>query len=221
MGTHNLFHKRKAKRLRDIKRRAANRQQYPKVLVVCEGEKTEPYYFNGLKDHYGLNSAIIEICTSCGSDPDSIFIFAKQRYQDEKADGDPFDRVYCVFDKDRHHTYEKALEAIQNMKPGNTYAAINSIPCFEYWLLLHFENTTKPYGPLSGNSACHQVVKDLKKYMPLYSKGDMKIFPQIKDKIPFAINNATKSLKAAEKADTDSPTTRVHELVRFLQNIKG
>ncbi len=107
------------------------------------------------------------------------------------------------------------------MKPRNTYAAINSIPCFEYWLLLHFENTTKPYGPLSGNSACHQVVKDLKKYMPLYSKGDMKIFPQIKDKIPFAINNATKSLKAAEKADTDNPTTRVHELVRFLQNIKG
>jgi len=46
MGTDNLFHKRKAKKAVDLARRKALRAPYAKVLVVCEGEKTEPYYFN-------------------------------------------------------------------------------------------------------------------------------------------------------------------------------
>ncbi len=109
MGTDNLFHKRRAKKAADLKRKKAIRQPYPKVLVVCEGEKTEPRYFAGLKDHYHLNSANIEICGDCGSEPLKIFHEARDRYRDEKANGDPFDRVYCVFDKDSHGTYQRAM----------------------------------------------------------------------------------------------------------------
>jgi len=32
-----------------LKRRAGFRQQKPIVLIVCEGEKTEPNYFNDLR----------------------------------------------------------------------------------------------------------------------------------------------------------------------------
>ena len=81
MGTDNLFHKRKARTARALQRRAARRAPYAKILIVCEGEKTEPNYFNGVKDHYGLNSANIEICGECGADPLSIFKYAKQRYR--------------------------------------------------------------------------------------------------------------------------------------------
>lgn len=102
MGTDDLFHKRKAKKASDLTRRKARRAPYTKVLLVCEGEKTEPHYFNGLKDHYGLNSANVEICGDCGSDPLSIIDHAKQRYREEKDAGDAFDRVFCVFDKDAH-----------------------------------------------------------------------------------------------------------------------
>lgn len=221
MGTDNLFHKRKAKGIRNLKRRRANRQHYSKVLVVCEGEKTEPHYFKGLKDHYGLNSAIIEICNSRGSDPYSIFTFAKQRYRDEKATGDPFDRVYCVFDKDNHKTYEKTLEAIRKVKPEKTFKAVNSVPCFQYWLLLHFYYTTRPYSPLPKNSACNQVLADLEKHLPCYTKGDMNIFLKLINKIDFAKKNARKSWKVATQADTDNPTTLVHNLVDYLQNIKN
>jgi hypothetical protein len=59
MGTDNLFHKRKARRASELTRRKTRRESYAKVLIVCEGEKTEPLYFNDLKDHYGLNSANI------------------------------------------------------------------------------------------------------------------------------------------------------------------
>ena len=141
MGTDDLFHKRKAKNARRLQRRAAKRDPYAKVLIVCEGEKTEPYYFQDLRNHYGLNTANIEVCGECGSDPNSVLSFAKQRYREEKDAGDVFDKVFCVFDKDAHVNYGAALNTIATVQPRDTFIAINSVPCFEYWLLLHFVYT--------------------------------------------------------------------------------
>ena len=57
MGSDNLFHRRKAKKTSDLARRRAKRSAYQKILIVCEGEKTEPNYFNELIDYYELNTA--------------------------------------------------------------------------------------------------------------------------------------------------------------------
>jgi len=221
MGTDNLFHKRKARQARDLARRKGRRAPYAKVLIVCEGEKTEPHYFNELKDHYGLNSANIEICGDCGSDPLSIIRHAKQRYREEKDAGDAFDNVFCVFDKDTHAHYQQGLDTIRSASPKNVYVAITSVPCFEYWLLLHFNYTTRPYDSLPGNSACNQVLTELKGYMAGYTKGSIDIFSALLGQLDFAKNNAIRALQAAEANHTDNPTTKVHELVDFLQNIKG
>lgn len=220
MGTDDLFHKRKAKKASDLTRRKARRAPYAKVLLVCEGEKTEPHYFNGLKDHYGLNSANVEICGDCGSDPLSIIDHAKQRYREEKDAGDAFDRVYCVFDKDVHASYAQGMDSIRGATPKGVYIAITSVPCLEYWLLLHFNYTTRPYNPLPGNSACNQVLAELRGYMPGYTKRKHDIFSALIGQLDFAKDNAARALKAAEENHTDNPTTRVHELVEFLQSIK-
>jgi len=141
-----MGNRRKAKGIQSLKRRNSNRPQYLKVLVICEGEKTEPYYFEEPKRYYHLPSAIIEICSSRGSDLWSLFTFAQERYHGKAEDtGDPFNQVYCVFDKDEHNAYRNTLEAIRKASPRNTFEAIHSVPCFEYWLLLHFTYTTKPY----------------------------------------------------------------------------
>ncbi|HHJ19987.1 MAG TPA: RloB domain-containing protein [Gammaproteobacteria bacterium] len=221
MGTDNLFHKRKARQARDLARRKGRRAPYAKVLIVCEGEKTEPHYFNELKDHYGLNSANIEICGDCGSDPLSIIRHAKQRYREERDAGDAFDKVFCVFDKDTHTHYQQGLNTIRSATPKNVYVAITSVPCFEYWLLLHFNYTTRPYDSLPGNSACNQVLTELKGYMAGYTKGSIDIFSALLGQLDFARNNAIHALQAAEANHTDNPGTKVHELVDFLQNIKG
>ncbi len=220
MGTDNLFHKRKAKGIRSLKRREADRQQFPKALIVCEGVKTELHYFSGLKQHYRLNTARIEICNSAGSDPRSILQFAKQRYHEEKKKGDSHDQVFCVFDKDEHDTYDDSMEGIRNALPKNTFVAINSVPCFEYWILVHFEYTIRAFTSSARKSACQQVVKALKEYLPGYQKDDRDIFGQLVGKIDVAKKNAHNSLEAAENASTDNPTTRVHKLVEYLQNIK-
>ena len=80
MAKDNLFHKRKARAAIDLHRRKAKREPYAKVLIVCEGEKTEPYYFNNLKNHHALNNANVEITGESSSSPVGIFQYAQQRY---------------------------------------------------------------------------------------------------------------------------------------------
>jgi len=221
MGSDNLHHKRKAKNVEKLARRAAKREPYPKVLIVCEGDKTEPNYFLDLKDHYALNSANIAISgEECDSDPVSIIQYAKKRYREEKSAGDAFDKVYCVFDKDTHTNYEQAMADIRSAIPKAIYIAINSVPCFEYWLLLHFNYTTRPYASLPDNSACNQVLSDLITYMPSYTKNQQDVFESLFAQLESAKQNAIRALDAAGDNHTDNPGTRVHELVTFLQNIK-
>nr|VFJ54920.1 MAG: RloB-like protein [Candidatus Kentron sp. DK] len=219
MGSDNLHHQRKAKKARDLARRKARRAPYAKVLIVCEGEKTEPNYFRGLIDHYKLNSANVEIADHRGTDPMGIFTHARQRYRETKDMGDPFDRIYCVFDKDTHAKYQEALDAIARATPPETYFVINSVPCFEYWLLLHFTYTRKPYQLLPGRSACDQVLSELKQYLSDYAKGEENTFSKLIDPLQFAKENAARALREAESNRTDNPSTKVHELVGFLQNI--
>lgn len=220
MSSRNRGHKR-ARNAGELRRRGAHRQPYAKVLIVCEGEKTEPFYFNGLKDAYGLNSANVEVFGECGSDPVSVFDYAVHRYRLEKRAGDPFDRVYCVFDKDAHANYETAVRRIAHASPKGTFFAATSVPCFEYWLLLHFRYTTRPYQPLPGNSAGNQVLSDLCEEMPGYQKAQKDVFRELQERMEDAKQNANRALTAAEQNGTDNPSTRVHELVDFLQNVKN
>ncbi len=220
MGTDNLFHKRKAKGKRELERKRASREPYDKVLIVTEGGKTEPRYFVELKNFYEINSANIKIDGNSGSTPESVVKYGRELYRQERDTGDPFDRVYFVFDKDTHNTYQQALKTIENLAPKNTFFAINSVPCFEYWLLLHFIYTTEPFSATGKLSAADHVIKRLKNYCPNYDKSASALFTKLYDKLETAKVNAVNALQAADQTGTDNPSTRVHELVEYLQNIK-
>ncbi|MBU2978803.1 RloB family protein [Alteromonas sp. C1M14] len=221
MGSEDLHHKRKAKASRELKRRASRRSPYDKVLIVCEGEKTEPNYFNELVHYYKLNSANVEIDGSCGSSPKSVFKRAEKLAKIEQDKGDSYDRIYCVFDKDSHETYEETKAKIALKKPAGLFFHIVSVPCFEYWLLLHFQYTTKPFSATGRSSIANEVLKELKKVMPEYSKGDEKVFCTLLEQLEFAKQNAQRALKAVEKNFTDNPSTHIHELVDYLQNLQN
>jgi hypothetical protein len=221
MGTDNLFHKRKAKNAKNLQRREARREAYKKILIVCEGEKTEPNYFEDAREYYRLNTVNVEVRGDCGSDPMSIVNFAKLRFREEKDAGDPFENVYCVFDKDGHSTYAQALSTLASSAPKGTYFAVNSIPCFEYWLLLHFVYTTRPYTTLPGNSSGNQVLTELKNYIPDYAKGNHKIFSGLVGQLEQAKRFAERALQESHRNQTDNPSTYVHKLVQILQDLKS
>lgn len=221
MGSDDLFHKRKARKMEALKKRHHRRERYAKVLIVCEGEETEPNYFQELRDHYRLEATNVVISGDCGSDPMSIYAAARDIQVTHRNAGDPFDRVYCVFDQDSHASFQQALDAIARARPANTWTAITSVPCFEFWILLHFTYTTQAFRAAGGISACRQVIRELQRYLPDYEKGREGLFNQLHDQLDFAMANARRALQHAQAAGTDSPTTLVHKLVEELRSLNS
>ncbi len=220
MGSDDFFHKRKAKTANDLARKKEKRSSYERVLIVCEGEKTEPNYFQELVDCLELNTANVEIDGDCGSNPISVVNYAKHLYQEEKKTGDSFNKVFCVIDKDTHTTYDAALLLINNSKPKGVFEAANSVPCFEYWLLLHFIFTTKAYTANGTKSSCASLISDLKQYLPNYEKGDKDIYSVVAKQTTQAIAYSKRAIDQAIAHVTDNPTTYIHDLVEYLQNLK-
>lgn len=218
MGSEDLFHKRKAKSVKQLARKKSKRAPYDKVLIVCEGTKTEPYYFTDARNHHKINTLNI-IIEGTGKDPLTLVQRAKQLYQEQERLGDPYDRVYCVFDKDEHTTYQQAIDLIKKATPKAKWFVVTSVPCFEYWLLLHFNYTTQPYYPVTGLSASKAVVNELKKYIPNYEKGASDIYSLLIDQVEIAINHAQGAGKDVARNATDNPSTLVHKLVEYIRTL--
>ncbi len=221
MGTDNLFHKRKARNTADLKRHKESREPYDKVLIVCEGEKTEPHYLRALRDYLELSQANIKIDPNSDSSPTSVVKYAKELIKENLKD--PYDNVYCVIDRDRHADFDTAISQIKGFRNKNTKLHdIVSNPCFEYWILLHFTYTTKLFGT-SGDSPCFDLIKnDLKDFIPDYEKSDKIIMKEIIESgLNMAIANAKRANETARKNDTDIPTTKMCELVEYLKNLKA
>ncbi|MBN4079239.1 RloB domain-containing protein [Beggiatoa alba] len=219
MGADKLFHLRRARKLA---RRKPRRAPYDKVLIVCEGKKTEPNYFEELKDHYGLSSANVAVTGDCGSSPMSVVNHAQDLFRESEKAGDAFDRAFCVIDKDNHSDYPSALDTLARAKPEGVFEAIPSVPCFEYWLLLHFIYTDKPYNATGKKSTAGMVLQELKRHWPKYKKSAYGVFEQRQEQLEVAKVHAARVLNAAQDNDSDdNPSTRVHELVDYLQNLKN
>lgn len=191
------------------------------VLIVCEGEKTEPNYFRALIDDLQLNTANIRIAkNTAGSSPRNVVDTAREEFKKEKE----YDRVYCVFDKDQHPSYTEALDIIRREKThgkrGCPIRAITSIPCFEFWILLHFTYTTKAFDTGHG-SICGNVISDLKRFLPDYEKGEADTYQIIKDRIPKAISNAKKVAAYCKSSGTDTPSTEMYSFVEYLRQLKN
>jgi hypothetical protein len=227
MGSEDLFKKkRKPKTSKDLARRKGAKAPLIKILIVCEGKKTEPMYFEDLIQHFELLTAsVIDVSGECGSSPMCVVRHAKEQQKIMIEQGAPYDEIYVVIDKDAHTDYLPALDAIRRGKPSKTWVAVNSVPCFEYWLLLHYTYSTKEYKGLPGNSSGNQIVSELKKYIKDYEKAAKGIFLRTFNALESKSLNevvvkAKRGLQAAESSGTDNPSTKIHELIEKLMQLK-
>src|SRR5579872_6118279 len=88
---------------KEEKRKEETRQKRLYYLVVCEGEKTEPLYFEALKNDLpkGVLSTCLFDVEGTGMNTTSLVeeaIRLKQKKEDETSR--PVDRLWVVFDKD-------------------------------------------------------------------------------------------------------------------------
>lgn len=219
MAKGKLFKMRKARAQAAMERKVGRRESYDVVLIVCEGAKTEPNYLNALKSDLGLSNANIKILDEDhGSDPLSVVNFAIKYYAEDSI----YDRIYCVFDKDGHSTYQPALDLIEShpLKKTGKLFAINSVPCFEIWLLLHYSYTTKAYEKAGKKSPCDLVIQDLKAQIPDYAKHYRGIYETVKNRTEPAIKHAKQLKKHNNDVNSDNPSTLLHDLVEYLKGLK-
>jgi len=218
MGTDNLFHIKKARLAESHRRNKARRAPYERILIVCEGKKTEPNYFKDFRKTFGLNRINVVIADKKhGLDPMSLVKYAIAEYKKEPD----FNHVYCVFDQDKHQTYDAALDKISayRMKRGATLHPITSIPCFEIWLLLHFTYTNRSFCAACDDSNCALLIADLKKYIPAYEKGAANIFIG-DERLVTAISRAKMLEEFHATSGTDNPSTKFYLLVEHLMSLK-
>lgn len=208
--------RRKPRQRGQLRRKGPKREPYDRVLIVCEGEKTEPLYFQALKDRCRLSTANVVI-TGSGSDPRSLVKTAKKLRDIEKRQGDQYDAVYCVFDRDQHTHFNAASDEALSAK----LKLARSWPCFEFWLLLHFVYHRRPYAPLGNRTAAQNCVRELQQHLPGYTKGNAGVFEALEGQMETAKSNASLASSDAEATERYNPSTEVHCLVAYLQALKS
>lgn len=217
MGSDDLFNKRKARAQKPHKRDSKNLLPKQVILIVCEGEKTEKNYFETLKKQLNLTNANILIDPDSDSTPSSVVRYAKQKL---KQNPNEYDEVYCVFDRDTHKDFDRALDMATNFNraKNTTIETIVSDPCFEYWILLHFTQTSRCFGQ-SGGSPCKEVQEEriFKEKMKNYTKN-YNFEEIIETDLKTAIKNANK-VNSQNEAQRQSPYTQVVHLVERLQKL--
>jgi hypothetical protein len=128
---------------RPLKRRVATRRPRKTLLVFCEGERTEPEYLDALKRQPSVRDvAAVDLRIETGhggSVPRTLVAMAaaaRSKALDEEAEIDEF---WCVFDVEWPRNHPGLGEAIEQARLNDIQIAVSN-PCFELWLILHFEN---------------------------------------------------------------------------------
>jgi hypothetical protein len=127
-----------------------------------------------------------------------------------------YDKVFCIFDRDKHGSFTRALQEVQNLagqkrkKDRMPIVAIVSNPCIEIWIMCHFELPKTTYCGSAKN-----VKSALKKHLPGYDENDSTVFRIIESKQQQAIKNA-KELTKSNNDPLQKPFTDVHRFLELL-----
>jgi hypothetical protein len=100
----------------------------PTILIVCEGQNTEPSYFNNFK----LSSATVK---SIGEGYNTVSLVERAIMLSQRK---VYDQVWCVFDKDGFD--DANFNSAINLANQNNFGVAYSNQAFEYWIILHFND---------------------------------------------------------------------------------
>jgi hypothetical protein len=185
-------------------RKVNTREVRQRFLIVCEGEKTEPNYFNSFRVQKDVIKIDVE---GVGENPSKLVESAKELKKRED-----YDQVWCVFDRD-NWLPQDFNNAIQNAENQNFNVAYSN-EAFELWYVLHFEflNTGIPR-----SDYCKKLTNLMGKK---YKKNSEEIYDELIDKQDIAIKNSRKLLQVHKDRKTpvkdSNPSTTVHLLVEEL-----
>lgn len=201
--------KRSDRRKRSLERKPGNRSGR-RVLIVCEG-KSERRYFEGLKRLLRNPGVLVELVDDAGSAPISVVDRALEERHRARREREPYDSVWCVFDLDQHESFYRSVDKAR----ANSLNLAISVICFEFWILLHYTNTSRPF------PNCDSVLKELQARNNSYEKTS--VSDELLTLRRFAMERAERLARDNKKAKPSepwpNPSTTVHELVRYLEEL--
>ena len=209
----------RAKPTSHLRRGQPTREPYERILIVCEGEKTEPNYFNEIRQEARISTLHIRILHSQeGTQPLQVVNSAKLEFEKTKQ----FEKVFAVFDRDDHRTYADAItraEALNGKLENDEgkkvlFKAIVSVPCFELWLLLHYANIQSYFHR-------REILHRLRTHIINYEKGQDGIYKLTKENITVATERSQYLKNHFSRLPGDEAYTDVDEIVGILRAIRS
>ena len=195
-------------------RRPKRVQKFP-VLIVCEDSNISQKYFKCIREKYLLKHVDIPSRKGEGISLSQLLEWAIDKH---KRSEKKYSEIYIVFDKDTHPDFEEVQRQIYKLRLRTRdgelvrICASIAIPCFEYWLILHCRETTKPF-----TSSVHLKKEWKNIWGDDYEKRPEKIFSQIITDISLlkAIERAKKSRENSD-INNRNPWTNMDELIQSL-----
>lgn len=159
---------------RKLNRRPPSRTLVRKIVIACEGSKTEPGYFESIRKELRLRTLQIIVLRHQGrTDPRSIIerVIEERQEMRRNQTWTEGDSAWAVFDGDEHieQSPENWKNAITLAKNQKIQLAITN-PCFELWYLIHFQNH---FAQISRD----RVINLLEKHIAKYDKS-MCLYPE-------------------------------------------
>ena len=200
--------------------RRISRKRKPKktILIVCEGEKTERYYLNGLKREETVSEVFaITVVPGRGGSRSQII----ERAINQKAQRGEMDVVLCVFDTESLETTQakEDLAAARQEADRNNITLYMSNPAFEVWFLAHFRRTSRSF------RNCAAVIVELDRewraaFGQPYDKSDVQVYQRLATHTQDAVTNAKMVVEIDHKEKPDiadrNSSTDFYQLVERL-----
>ena len=220
MGTDDIFKKKREKlerRKKELKDPTPN-----SFLIVSEGTKTEPYYFDGLakyiNEKYGNGVDVEKPLIDTSGEGRCTVSLVEETEKIVACSKIIYSQIWVVFDKDDFNDFDDAIEL--GKRKGYNIAWSNQ--SFEYWIYLHFNFSDSALHRDDWVKKLDTIFKDYKIDENGYEKNNFDIFniATTKGSLKFAIQSAFRindNYDSSQKPSQCDPCTNVHRLVLELE----
>jgi hypothetical protein len=193
-----------ARNSRPLTRRAGTASDARTIAIVCEGQKTEDIYFNGIRREFRLATARLRV-VGLGVDPLHVVREAEALRSD-------YDETWAVFDVEAPGAHAiphaRLHNAVERAERTGIRCAISN-PCFELWLVLHFGRQTA----YLNNEAVRAKIRKCGCGYDAKGFDFAKVWPRHRQAIDNAVALDARQVSNGVDLADRNPWTSVHELV--------
>jgi hypothetical protein len=203
--------------------RARKPQLHRRILLIqWEGQETEPNYLDAFCRSPDVRDRFtITVKGGEGKVATATINAAIQERNRQRIRGEAYDEVWCVLDVEDPSRRDNLHQAIQ-MAQKEGFTLFLSNPCFEVWLIAHFERTSRAF--LDGKQAeAHLQHAHWRSHFGCdYDKNDSHVYQRLSSRLDTAVANAESVLEKhhQQRSSKDAnSSTDVYRLIRALRTL--